>query len=86
MRVQKLLLTNFVIWGIATPAWGRGPADPDAPVPPARYAPVMSGTKSFRPVQPEPWGDVNRSVAPPEGKKPPVSKEKGPGPGQRDPH
>jgi hypothetical protein len=40
------------------------PDDPGAPAPPSRYRPVISGTKSYRPVEPLPWGDVNRRVAP----------------------
>jgi len=49
---------------LASPALGRDPADPEASVPPARYSPVTSGTKSHRPVEPLPWGDVNRRVMP----------------------
>jgi hypothetical protein len=41
------------------------PADPGMRVPNVRYAPVTSGTKSYRPVEPLPWPDVNRRVAPP---------------------
>jgi hypothetical protein len=42
-----------------------GPDDPAARVPDARYEPITSGTKSYRPVEPLPWPDVNRRVAPP---------------------
>jgi hypothetical protein len=52
-----------------SPVLASGPANPDAGVPPARYSPVISGTKSFRPVEPLPWGDVNRRVMPPEQNK-----------------
>ncbi len=48
----------------ALPAVARDPANPDAVIPPARYSPVLSGSQSFRPVQPLPWGDVNRRVMP----------------------
>lgn len=41
-----------------------GPDDPMAPVPPSRYGSIMSGTKSYRPVEPLPWGDVIRRVMP----------------------
>ena len=41
-----------------------GPDDPAARVPDARYELITSGTKSFRPVEPLPWPDVNRRVAP----------------------
>ena len=48
----------------ASAAAARDPANPDAVIPPARYSPVLSGSQSFRPVQPLPWGDVNRRVMP----------------------
>lgn len=53
----------------ASPAIARDPANPDAVIPPTRYSPVLSGTPSFRPVQPLPWGDVNRRVMPPDALK-----------------
>jgi hypothetical protein len=85
MRLQTFLLISFAIAGVALPTWGRDPADPNVPVPPARYAPVISGTKSYRPVQPVPWGNVNRSVAPPETGKA-LSEPKRKSPGQHDQH
>lgn len=48
----------------AASAVAHDPANPDIAVPPARYSPVLSGTESFRPVAPLPWGDVNRRVMP----------------------
>jgi hypothetical protein len=85
MRVQKVVLISFALVGTTLPTWGHDPADPNAPVPPARYAPVIPGTKSYRPVEPVPWGNVNRSVAPPEtGKSHPEPKRKSPG--QHDQH
>lgn len=51
----------------AAAAHSAGPDDPEAPVPPAQYRSVISGTKSYRPVEPLPWGDVNRRVAPKHG-------------------
>ena len=67
------------------PAAARGPDDPDAAVPPARYSPVLSGSQSYRPVGPLPWGDVNRRVtprpAPGQGKADPNTK-----PDKRGPH
>jgi hypothetical protein len=68
-----------------SPALARDPANPAADVPPARYGSVISGTKSYRPVEPLPWGDVNRRVMPPEpGKAAPKGKEEKAGPhGQR---
>ena len=58
--LQTLALTAF-------PAHSAGPDDPAAPVPSARYQSVISDTKSYRPVEPLPWGDVNRRVAPKDG-------------------
>jgi hypothetical protein len=85
MRIQKLLLIGFAIVGLALPTWARDPVDPGATVPPARYAPVFYGTKSYRPVEPVPWGNVNRSVAPPETGKA-LSEPKRKSPGQHDQH
>jgi len=48
----------------ASAAAAGDPADPHAVIPPTRYTPVLSGTQSFRPVEPLPWGDVNRRVMP----------------------
>ena len=54
-------------------AWGErglelpyaGPV-PDEPAGVPQWSPpsVLEGTRSFRPVEPLPWGDVNRRVAP----------------------
>jgi len=79
-----LLLT----WLAANAAMARDPANPDLGVPLMRYSPVLSGTRSFRPVEPLPWGDVNRRVMPPEalkwapeqGKAEPKSKQQKRGP------
>jgi hypothetical protein len=57
-----LLLT----WTSVSPAAARDPANADAVIPPARYSPVLSGSQSYRPVEPLPWGDVNRRVMPPD--------------------
>jgi hypothetical protein len=49
------------------------PADPRVPVPKTRYVPVTGGLKSYRPVEPKPWGSVNERVAP----QPPSTKSEG---------
>ena len=41
-------------------------ADPAAPVPKTVYKPVTAGTENLKPVEPQPWGKVNKQVAPPE--------------------
>ena len=79
-----LLLT----WLTTAAAVAHDPANPDIVVPRARYSPVLSGSQSFRPVDPLPWGDVNRRVMPPEalksapeqGKADPKSKQQKRGP------
>ncbi len=59
-----------------SPTLARDPANPDANSPPVRYSPVISGTKSYRPVEPLPWGDINRRVMPPDqGKSAPKGKD-----------
>lgn len=54
----------MVTFAVASPALARDPADPNAGVPPSGYSSIISGTKSYRPVPPLPWGDVNRRVTP----------------------
>lgn len=63
MSTQTLTWLLFTAVSVS-PALARDPANPDAGVPPARYSPIISGTKSYRPVDPLPWGDVNRRVMP----------------------
>lgn len=72
-RMSKKALTWLLLAAVSvSPVLARDPADPDAGVPPARYSPVISGTKTFRPVEPLPWGDVNRRVMPPDAVAPPA--------------
>jgi len=63
----RLLALLHTLALMTLPAHSAGPDDPAAPVPSARYQSVISDTKSYRPVEPLPWGDVNRRVAPKEG-------------------
>ena len=46
--------------------WPNAGPMPDEPVdvPSSHYSPVNDGTKSYRPIDPMPWGDVNKRVAP----------------------
>ncbi len=69
MRVPRLALGLLLLlggWGDRDLEWPYAGPMPDQPVaiPYAHYGSVMSGTRSFRPVEPLPWGGVNRSVAP----------------------
>lgn len=42
----------------------RDPSDPAERVPRATYQSVTAATKSYRPVAPLPWDELNRRVAP----------------------
>lgn len=61
----------LALWGLGARgdslAWPHAGPMPDDPVriKPLRYAPIGEGNRSYRPVEPMPWGDVNRRVAPP---------------------
>ena len=52
-------------WGydLKWPHAGPAPDDP-ARGGPSNYRSITAGTKSYRPVEPLPWGDINRRVAP----------------------
>lgn len=59
-RLLALALAFCFVSGSAAVA-----AAPDEPwAPSVNYSSVTAGSKSYRPVQPLPWGDVNRRVAP----------------------
>ncbi len=77
MRVPILALGLLLLlggWGDRDLDWPYAGPMPNQPVavPYAHYGSVMSGTRSFRPVEPLPWGNVNRSVAPEEQSTPPA--------------
>jgi hypothetical protein len=82
MRVPRpalalLLLLLLAGWGERDLDWPYAGPLPDQPVavPPAHYGSVMSGTRSFRPVEPLPWGGVNRRVTPEKQGAPPSSSQ-----------
>ena len=61
-------LAMLLLLGTATPLSAkplRDPSDPGAPVAPQRYRSIREGIRSFRPVEPKPWSQTNKSVAPP---------------------
>ena len=59
-------LLGLAGWGDRAPEWPMAGQMPDEPGhgTSQRYDPIARGTLSFRPVEPMPWGDVNRRVAP----------------------
>ena len=71
-----LLLTG---WRDREPPWPQSGPMPDeaVAVPASGYEPALAGTRSYRPVEPMPWGDVNRRVAPPPTKEPGQPQEDG---------
>jgi hypothetical protein len=81
MRAGLLILSSLALALTAFMARAASPDDPGAPVAGNRYRPVISGTKSYRPVEPLPWGDVNRRVMPaPKQTAPPTGKGAVPAP------
>lgn len=46
------------------PAYLEKPADPSVKVPRVGYQPVAGETKTYRPVGPKGWEDLNRRVTP----------------------
>ncbi|OYW53706.1 MAG: hypothetical protein B7Y80_15530 [Hyphomicrobium sp. 32-62-53] len=65
--IALFALLSLTGWGEREPAWPQAGPMPDEPVPvPAQpYRSIAAGIKSYRPVEPQPWGEINRQVAPP---------------------
>jgi len=63
LAALSVLLTG---WGSSAPDWPNSGPMPDEPieVPSSGYGSVVTGVKSYRPVEPLPWGDINRRVSP----------------------
>ena len=73
--IAVILFPGLAGWSDRDPSWPHsGPMPDDAiGVPTSHYVPIGAGTKSYRPIEPMPWGDVNKRVAPPEAApKPPT--------------
>jgi hypothetical protein len=51
-------------YGLPTVFGDRNPANPWESVPPPQYRSLTAATKSYRPVDPLPWDELNRRVAP----------------------
>ncbi|HVZ04102.1 hypothetical protein [Hyphomicrobium sp.] len=60
------LLPAFAAWGDESPGWPVSGPMPDQPIAVREqsYVPVNAGAKRYEPVEPMPWGAVNRRVAP----------------------
>jgi hypothetical protein len=67
MRARPLLILSGFALGVAAAGAAASPDNPRASVPGDPYRSVTSGIKRYRPVEPLPWGDVNRRVTPPRG-------------------
>ena len=67
--IAALAVMSLTGWGDrhSGPPWPHSGAMPDDPVKvkPFNYTAIDEGSKSYRPIAPMPWGDVNRRVAPP---------------------
>ena len=70
MRVRLVLLLGLLASTGTPPAHAASPDDPGATVPEARYGPITAGTRSYRPVEPLPWGEINRRVMPKDARPP----------------
>lgn len=66
--VAVLILSAVLLVGCnagrSAPIASADPSNPDAPVRAVRYAPVLSGYESQRPVSPKPWREQNERVTP----------------------
>lgn len=65
--IALFALVSLTGWSDREPSWPHAGSLPDEPIPvPVQaYRPVVAGIKSYRPVEPRPWGEINRQVAPP---------------------
>lgn len=68
--VATFVLVTTSAWGEPPPPWPVSGPMPDRPVrvPSAHYSNVGAGTKVYVPVEPMPWGDANKRVAPQQSK------------------
>lgn len=64
-RTGVVICCGMLLIGAAQPVLALpDAADPETPVAPAKYRPVIDGYQPFRPVEPKDWQGVNRDVAP----------------------
>lgn len=67
LLIAAVLLPTLAGWADRDPSWPHSGPMPDemVGVPSSHYVPIGAGTKSYQPIEPMPWGEVNRRVAPP---------------------
>ncbi len=70
--IALAIVATLTAWSDRAPSWPHAGPMPDEAidVPSSTYAPVGQGTKSYRPVEPMPWSEINKRVAPPAEPKP----------------
>ena len=90
MCARLLLLLGLAAATATATGHAASPDDPGARVPEAGYRPITAGTKRYRPLEPLPWGQVNRRVMPKDAQAPedgtqPAPPEDKAGPGQLTP-
>ena len=66
LLIAVIAVFGLTAWRDSAPEWPAAGPMPDEPGHASRftYDPVDKGTRRYRPVDPMPWGDVNRRVAP----------------------
>ena len=66
--IAGMLLATLTGWGSRDEelAWPHSGPMPDNPVKvkPLQYKSIGQGNQSYRPIEPLPWGDVNKRVMP----------------------
>lgn len=66
--IAGMLLATLTGWSNRDeePAWPHSGPMPDDPVKvkPLQYKSISQGNQSYRPIEPMPWGDVNKRVMP----------------------
>ncbi len=86
LLISTMLLLLLAGWGERGLDWPHAGPMPDeaVAVPAWRYEPIGAGNRSYRPVEPMPWGDINKRVAPPVPEsKPAPAEELGPTPEEK---
>lgn len=65
LRLLSFTFLSSTLAGCAAiPSYLERPTDPSQTTVPQRYAPVAAETKTYRPVGPKGWEELNRRVAP----------------------